>query len=495
MAFRHISTTGSSIGGDLSFYEENIGAADDEYDDDTVPSNETEISIVDATSSGPMPQDHFGFSVAAGSGRIVVGAPYDDKPGTGNVQEVQPATAPHLNIGSIRIYDENGSILSIVIPPIDYNPNNFHNTADNRGRHAKYGWSVAAGCDRIIVGAPEDTPETTSSTYATGASYYTDSGAAWILDLDGTIIKQLYAQDHGVTGSSKNDQFGHSVAVGSGRVVVGARYNDGTDSNSTGANASKGSAYIYDLDGQAISYLVGEASDDQFGFSVAVGSGRIVVGAITKNKDNTLTNSGSVYIYDLDGNLITELFASDPASNEEFGRSVAVGSGRIVVGSPFATVSAVANAGEVHIYDLDGTLIKKITATNGGQYALYGWSVAVGSGRIVVGSVWEATTYDVNDDDYAELTAAFPTDFTGTTYVYDLDGNLISRLKPNSLQPAPTATFNGSNFGRDVAIGSGKIVVGAAHHDVVYNSTTVADAGVAFTYDTPDVKHHLDILD
>jgi hypothetical protein len=46
-----------------------------------------------------------------------------------------------------------------------------------------------------------------------------------------------------------------------------------------------------------------------------------------------------------------------------------------------------------------------------------------------------------------------------------------------------------------VASGSGKIVVGAAHHDVVYNSTTVADAGVAFTYDTPDVKHHLDILD
>jgi hypothetical protein len=452
MAFRHISTTGSSIGGDLSFYEENIGAADDEYDDDTVPSNETEISIVDATS-------------------------------------------PHLDIGSIRICDENGSILSIVIPPIDYNPNNFHNTADNRGRHAKYGWSVAAGCDRIIVGAPEDTPETTSSTYATGASYYTDSGAAWILDLDGTIIKQLYAQDHGVTGSSKNDQFGHSVAVGSGRVVVGARYNDGTDSNSTGANASKGSAYIYDLDGQAISYLVGEASDDQFGYSVAVGSGRIVVGAITKNKDNTLTNSGSVYIYDLDGNLITELFASDPASNEEFGRSVAVGSGRIVVGSPFATVSAVANAGEVHIYDLDGTLIKKITATNGGQYALYGWSVAVGSGRIVVGSVWEATTYDVNDDDYAELTAAFPTDFTGTTYVYDLDGNLISRLKPASLQPAPTGSFAGSNYGRAVASGSGKIVVGAAHHDVVYNSTTVADAGVAFTYDTPDVKHHLDILD
>ena len=478
MAFRHISTTGSSIGGDLSFYEENIGAADDEYDDDTVPSNETEKFI--PSTVVPSEKDYFGFSVAAGCGRIVVGAHGYDQ---------QYTNSFYTNMGSVWIYRDDGVLLSAAVATESGN--------DDRRRHSMFGWSVAVGCDRIIVGAREATPAVTQFTAASLYSSYYDSGSAYILDLDGVIIGRLYAADHYTSYSptSKDDQFGYSVAVGSGRIVVGSPLNDGIDNNSTGSNASTGSVYIYDLDGQAISYLVGEDPGDQFGHSVAVGSGRIVVGAFTKDKDNTLINSGSVYIYDLDANLITELFASDPASNEEFGRSVAVGSGRIVVGSPFATVSGVTTAGEVHIYDLDGTLIKKITATNGGQYALYGWSVAVGSGRIVVGSVWEATTYDESSDDYAELTAAFPTDFTGTTYVYDLDGNLISRLKPASLQPAPTGSFAGSNYGRAVASGPGKIVVGASHHDVVYNSTTVADAGVAFTYDTPDVKHHLDILD
>ena len=42
--------------------------------------------------------------------------------------------------------------------------------------------------------------------------------------------------------------------------------------------------------------------DDEFGHSVAVGSGRIVVGAPFYDKDSNTTNSGATYIYDLDEN-------------------------------------------------------------------------------------------------------------------------------------------------------------------------------------------------
>ena len=124
-----------------------------------------------------------------------------------------------------------------------------------------------------------------------------------------------------------NDQFGYSVAVGSGRIVVGAPLDDAPGSNS-------GSAYIFDLDGTQIAKISSRvAAGDEFGYSMAVGSGRIVVGA--PGDDDSGGQSGSAHIFDLDGNQIAKITASDSATNDQFGWSVAVGSGRIVVGARF----------------------------------------------------------------------------------------------------------------------------------------------------------------
>ena len=76
----------------------------------------------------------------------------------------------------------------------------------------------------------------------------------------------------------------------------------------------------------------GAAWDDYGGNSVAVGSGRIVIGAT--GDDDMGSGSGSVYVYDLNGTLITKLTAYDGAADDAYGNSVAVGSGRIVIGSP-----------------------------------------------------------------------------------------------------------------------------------------------------------------
>ena len=43
-----------------------------------------------------------------------------------------------------------------------------------------------------------------------------------------------------------SDKFGSSVAVGSGRIVVSARYDD------VNSNNDQGSAYIFDLDGNQL---------------------------------------------------------------------------------------------------------------------------------------------------------------------------------------------------------------------------------------------------
>src|SRR6056300_1252202 len=74
------------------------------------------------------------------------------------------------------------------------------------------------------------------------------------------------------------------------------------------------------------------ATFDFFGGSVAVGSGRICVGAYGDDDNGSYT--GSAYVFDLDGTQLAKITASDGATNDFFGDNVAVGSGRIVVGSP-----------------------------------------------------------------------------------------------------------------------------------------------------------------
>ena len=304
--------------------------------------NEIKITASDGAAS-----DNFGHSVAVGSGRIVIGAYNDDDNG--------------LTSGSAYIYNLDGT-------------GEVKITASDGAAGDYFGWSVAVGSGRIVVGAWGD-----------------GSGSAYIYDLDGNNEVKITASD-GAAG----DNFGYSVAVGSGKIVVGAT---GDDDNGTGS----GSAYIYDLDGtNEVKITVSDgATFDSFGSSVAVGSGRIVVGAYGDDV-NSNNDQGTAYIFDLDGNQLSKITASDGAASDRFGWSVAVGSGRIVIAAHFDDDNGV-SSGSAYIYDLDGNHLSKITASDGALSDYFGWSVAVGSGRIVVGAS--------GDDDNGSS--------SGSTYIFD----------------------------------------------------------------------------
>jgi hypothetical protein len=223
---------------------------------------------------------------------------------------------------------------------------------------------------------------------------YTNDGIPYLWKYGDTLT--LPSNENKITASdgAASDFFGYSVAVGSGRIVVGA-YGDNTQS---------GSAYIFDLDGNQLAKITASdgAVDDFFGISVAVGSGRIVIGA---GRDHIGSNSdqGSSYIFDLDGNQLAKITASDGAANDHFGDSVAVGSGRIVIGAEDANIGANSGQGSAYIFDLDGNQLAKITASDGASSDRFGISVAVGSGRIVVGA-WA-------DDDNGSA--------SGSAYIYN----------------------------------------------------------------------------
>ena len=169
------------------------------------------------------------------------------------------------------------------------------------------------------------------------------------------------------------------------------------------------------------------AISSDYGFSVAVGSQKIVVGA--QNDDDNGNISGAAYIYDLDGNQLSKITASDGASNNRFGESVAIGSGRIVVGARGND----SFRGAAYIFDLNGTQISKITASDGAANDYFGFSVAVGSGRIVVGAY--------GDD---------------SAYVFDLDG--IQLVKMDN----PEVVLQ---YGYSCSIADGKIVIGDYTND------------------------------
>ena len=203
---------------------------------------------------------------------------------------------------------------------------------------------------------------------------------------DGAFLAKINGA-HG-TGAAALDNFGYSVAVGSGRIVVGARYDADNGSSS-------GSAYIFDLNGNFINKIdgtggTGAATFDYFGQAVAVGSGRIVVGAHADD-DNGLDASGSAYIFDLEGNFINKIngaHGTGANAGDYFGLSVAVGSDRIVVTARYDDDNG-SNSGSAYIFDLDGNFINKINGAHGtgaGVDDYFGTSVAVGSGRVVVGA-------------------------------------------------------------------------------------------------------------
>ena len=109
-----------------------------------------------------------------------------------------------------------------------------------------------------------------------------------------TQLAKLTAAD-----GAANDIFGHSVAISDGIAVVGAFGDKDKGSYS-------GSAYVFEMSDSSdanswtqVAKLTADdgAAYDNFGASVAISDGTIVVGAY--NDDDKGSNSGSAYVFDV----------------------------------------------------------------------------------------------------------------------------------------------------------------------------------------------------
>ena len=177
-------------------------------------------------------------------------------------------------------------------------------------------------------------------------------------------------------------------------------------------NEGRDYAELYTADGFKIRSLIKEADGiDLTDASVAIGCGRIVVGAPYQ------TSTGSVYIYNYAGKLIKTFTGSDsPAhAHDRLGWDVTVGNDIIVASDPYGEADRnngiyPANHGIAIAMDLNGNRLEDYGAYEaqgtGGQFwyftlletaDYYGWSVDISEGFFAVGILNE----DVNSGNYA----------------------------------------------------------------------------------------------
>ncbi len=385
------------------------------------------VPVATLNNPSPAESDWFGWSVAISSTRVVVGA-YADDTGASNA-------------GSAYVYDLAGSTPTVPVATLN-NPGPASND--------RFGYSVAISGTRVVVGAYQDDM---------GAS---DAGSAYVYDVGGATPTVPVATLNNPSAAAL-DYFGWSVALSGSRAMVGAIFDDTGTTNT-------GSAYVYDLASGTPTVPVvtlnnpGPASDDRFGWSVAVSGTRLVAGAVFD--DTGADNAGSAYVYDLAGATpvvpVATLNHPSPAIGDEFGTSVAISGIWMVVGA-YQDDTGATNAGSAYVYDLlSGTpTVPVVTLNNPGPASndIFGSKVAISGTRVVVGA---------SQDDTGTINA-------GSAYVYDLGSG--TPTVPVAVLNNPGPAINDS-FGISVAISGTRVVVGA-----YWDDTGASDAGSAYVYD------------
>ena len=389
-----------------------------------------------------LPGDHFGKSVDIDGDVAAVGA-------------YSAMDAYGLNYGAVYVFERD------------------HLGIDNWGQFKKiqaftegaagdnFGWSVRVSENLVLVGAPYDDDNGSSSGSAYIFDRYYDGSDNWGYDR----VKKLLASD-----GAASDYFGYSVDISGGIAVVAAYRDDdnGTDS---------GSVYIYERDAggtdkwgevKKITSFDGIASD-YFGFSVAASGTIIAVGAY--GDDDKGSSSGSVYIYerDTDGpgawGLMNKVNAPDGAASDCFGYAVSLSGSMLLVGA-YGDDDKGSGSGSAYIFEKDAGginnwgFVKKLLALDGTAGDAFGHAVNISNDRAVVGAYY---------DDYGATNS-------GSAYVF-----LRNEGGPDNWGQVDKLTAEdpmaSSYFGDAVAIFGDTVIAGAYMHD-----DFGSDSGAAYVY-------------
>ncbi len=271
------------------------------------------------------------------------------------------------------------------------------------------------------------------------------------------IESKLLPTPTGVGGNGA--RFGESVSIDGNRALVGSP-----------RALEHGVAYIFDYDGSTwietqLIFPDGINADNRFGSAVSLQDNRAVI-ADKFNRVNGLFQTGAVYVYELNNgvwSLTQKLIASDAGSGDKFGSSVSLSGDRILIGATdYDSVNNGSGSGAAYIFDFDGSLWQEstiLTATAGSSGDALGNAVSLDGNQALVA----ARNFDDNNNGIN----------TGAAYLFELSGSTWSQTH----QFLASDGIDNDDFGSDVSISAGRVLIGADQTNEGFNA-----AGSAYVY-------------
>ncbi len=377
-------------------------------------------------------EDRFGTAVGISGNTLVVGAKFDDDPGSSS--------------GSAYLYERNSAS----------NDWNFvaKLTADDGAVNDEFGYAVTIDGDTVAVGAKKNNS-------VRGAVYLFERDAGGV-DQWGQV-KKITASD-----SATSDYFGYQVVLDGDRLAVGSGH----------GNSRQGAAYIFERNsggtenwGEVKKLTTPDGQiDDQFGWSIALSGDTVGVGAYADNDHGA--DAGAVYLFERDSGgagawgQTHKLFGAGAVAGDLFGVVLDLDGDTLAVGAPQDNERA-RRAGAAYVFERDRNgagawgQTRKVRFAEGASWNLFGNSLDLEGDNLAIGA-WNAYNADGVKSGTAFL---FQRNLNGT----DRWG-LLQRF-------APDDSAEGQSFGGSISIFSDTILSGAAGDD-----TTAENAGAAYLF-------------
>jgi hypothetical protein len=339
-------------------------------------------------------------------------------------------------------------------------------------------WLAVGAADESSLATGIDGDQEDDSEDGSGAVYlFSDEGAGW--------GQRAYVK---ASNTEAVDGFGAVVSLSDDTLAVGAPFEDG---GSTGINGDQGNGsggnlgavYVFVRDGatwQQEAYVKASntGSIDLFGTSIDLEGDRLVVGAPWEDSaatevdgdqtDNSLMNSGAVYVFERDSSgwaQVAYLKGSYSEADDAFGQAVVTSGDTIAIGAPGESSSGpgvdpepsdndAADSGAVYVFERDGASYRQtafLKASNADADDEFGGFLALDGDTLAVSAVAEATANGdglVSNESLPDL---------GAVYVFERSGGRWAQtayLKPES----PGTEYY---FGCSIALSGDTLVVGA----------------------------------
>jgi len=338
------------------------------------------------------------------------------------------------------IVSSPGSVLSAPGYVYIYNTSGslIHTLQDptSPGTATEFGYSISISPENNIlaVGAPKK------------ADTNAESGKVFIYDLDASSPTSpvMTINNENNVGTTAGDRFGSAVAVYSNGVAEYVAVS-ATNEEST-LNTDSGVVYIYDLNGFSFPVLQKTlvnpdnttGDNDLFGEVLAItNNARLVVGCPSMKNGN---NEGVVYIYSsanttyTDAGLQTTITSPGATNGDEFGKSLAANEDIILVGAPGINSSE----GAVYVYSTTAGTLSDTRTSGSPSSTNFGWSVSI----------------DTKKQRYAISELG-----SGNIYIYNIALNTLEETVTGIGNTSPITSLYGSS----ISLTSTKLLVGASY--------------------------------